>query len=98
MSGCRVILFSWIPMTGDGVDAVDERTASTASAPCRVARMRSYATGLPPRWVWPTVREDVLDLARGDRVEVDVVSALGNDDDGLALALVTVLYRDARNQ
>lgn len=94
-------------MTGDGVDAVDEdglyglgtlQGGKDAVVRDRVASALGVAEGGDTRVESETVREDVLDLARGDRVEVDVVSALGNDDDGLALALVTVLYRDARNQ
>lgn len=64
----------------------------------RVASALGVAEGGDTRVESETVRKDVFDLARGDRVEVAVVSALSNDDDGLALAFVTVLCRDARGQ
>lgn len=38
------------------------------------------------------VREDLLDVVRGDRVELAIVGTLGNDYDRLALAFFTVLW------
>ena len=40
-----------------------------------------------------TLGQDVLDLRRGDGLEVLVDGALGDDDDGLALADLAVLQR-----
>lgn len=43
-----------------------------------------------------TLGQDVLDLRRGNGLEVLVKGALGNDDDGLALADLAVLRRSAQ--
>jgi len=53
--GLRSILFSTMQMTGLGVSGVASSTAFTASAPCRVESIRSYAQAVPPRWTWPRV-------------------------------------------
>src|SRR5271155_2918377 len=47
--GIRVILFSLIPIMGDGVSGVLSKTALTASTPCMVANILSNAQGTPPR-------------------------------------------------
>ena len=41
INGLLQILFSIIPIIGDGVSGVDSKTALTASTPCKVANIRS---------------------------------------------------------
>lgn len=55
ISGLRTILFSMMAMKGVGVDGVASRTAFTASIPCRVDSIRSYAQAFPPLWTCPRV-------------------------------------------
>jgi pectin methylesterase-like acyl-CoA thioesterase len=55
MSGLRTILFSVMAMKHVLVSGVASSTALTASTPCSVPNMRSYATAVPPRCTWPSV-------------------------------------------